>query len=78
MLELIYGACLRILLYSLNKVSIFTESPLDSGCNVSPWTGSGNLLTHRATAETSVGDWEISTAVVGPEKFQMRSRNLFC
>lgn len=73
MLELIYGVCLGILLDSANKVSIFTKTALDSGCNVNLWTGSGKLLTHRATAESSVANWEINMAVVSPKKFQMRS-----
>lgn len=71
MLELIYVFCLGILLNSLNKGSIFSEAPLDSGCNVSLWTGSGKLLTHEATAESSVADWEIIMAVVTPKKLPM-------
>lgn len=66
MLELIYGFCLGIFLNRLNKVSLFTEVPLDSGCNVSLWTGLGKLLTHRAAAESSVASWEINMTVVSP------------
>lgn len=73
MLELTYGFGLGILLNSLNKVSIFTEAPLNAGCNVSLWTSSGKLLTHRAAAESSVANWEINMAVVSPKMFQMRS-----
>lgn len=68
--ELIYVFCLGILPNSLNKVSIFTEAPLDSGCNVSLWTGSGKLLTHEATAESSVAEWEIIMVVVSLKSCQ--------